>query len=253
MAGGTYAAGSATVEDIDGGTQSTKVIIFDLEGHVVCQGKEQLKPMYMPRPGVAEHPDDDLWDSIVAASRKALDRFTEDPASIIGMGLCTIRCCRACLKATGNLASPVQNWMDLRLASPYPFDDPQVRYVTTTSGYITHRFTGEFRDTAANYEGMWPIDKDTWQWSDDPQVLETYKTATRVMVQSDALIDKIIGDQAAGMYVPGIAGPDHASRAVPSSTVALSGDTVSAGSVSLRSWKRASMRFTIGVSSGMNT
>ncbi len=40
-----------------------------------------------------------------------------------------------------------------------------------------------------------------------------YNTATQVMVRSDALIDKIIGDQAAGMYVPGIAGPAHARRA----------------------------------------
>ena len=159
---------------IDGGTQSTKVNIFDLEGHVVCQGKQALKPMFMPRPGVAEHPDDDLWDSIVSASRQAMDKFTQDPAAIIGLGLCTIRCCRACLKQDGSLASPVLNWMDLRLASPHVFDDPQVRYVTTTSGYITHRFTGRFRDTAANHEGMWPIDKDTWQWSDDPRVLETY-------------------------------------------------------------------------------
>ena len=51
---------------LDGGTQSTKVIIFDLEGNVVCQGKQELNPMFMPRPGVAEHPDDDLWDSIIA-------------------------------------------------------------------------------------------------------------------------------------------------------------------------------------------
>lgn len=159
---------------LDGGTQSTKVIIFDLQGNIVCEGKEPLKPMYMPRVGVAEHPDDDLWDSIVAASQKALEKFPGEPASIVGMGLCTIRCCRACLKADGSLASPVQNWMDLRLANPYAFDDPHVRYVTTTSGYITHRFTGCFRDTAANYEGMWPIDKDTWQWSEDPQILETF-------------------------------------------------------------------------------
>jgi len=41
-----------------------------------------------------------------------------------------------------------------------------------------------------------------------------YKAATRVMVRSDALIDKIIGDQVAGMYVPGFAGPEHAKRAV---------------------------------------
>lgn len=41
-----------------------------------------------------------------------------------------------------------------------------------------------------------------------------YRTASQIMVQSDALIDKIIGDQAAGMYAPGIAGPDHALRAI---------------------------------------
>ncbi len=41
-----------------------------------------------------------------------------------------------------------------------------------------------------------------------------YKAATRVMVRSDALIDKIIGDQVAGMYVPGFAGHEHAKRAV---------------------------------------
>lgn len=41
-----------------------------------------------------------------------------------------------------------------------------------------------------------------------------YKTATKVMVNSDALIDKIIGDQVAGMYVPGFAGQEHARRAI---------------------------------------
>jgi adenylate cyclase len=41
-----------------------------------------------------------------------------------------------------------------------------------------------------------------------------YSTATQVMVNSDALIDKIIGDQVAGMYVPGFAGKEHARRAI---------------------------------------
>lgn len=159
---------------LDGGTQSSKVVIFDLEGNVVCQGKKDLQPMHMPKPGVAEHPGDDLWDSIVAASREAMARFPEDSNSILGIGLCTIRCCRACLKADGRLASPVLSWMDLRLARPYEHQDPQVRYVTTTSGYITHRFTGQFKDTAANYEGMWPIDKETWQWSEDPDVIKAF-------------------------------------------------------------------------------
>jgi len=41
-----------------------------------------------------------------------------------------------------------------------------------------------------------------------------YNTATQVMVRSDALIDKIIGDQVSAMYVPGNAGQAHARRAL---------------------------------------
>jgi adenylate cyclase len=41
-----------------------------------------------------------------------------------------------------------------------------------------------------------------------------YTVATHIMVHTDALIDKIIGDQVAGMYVPGFAGAEHAARAI---------------------------------------
>jgi xylulokinase len=40
--------------------------------------------------------------------------------------------------------------------------------VTTSSGYITHRLTGQFRDSAANARGLWPVDVGTIDWSDDP-------------------------------------------------------------------------------------
>ncbi len=41
-----------------------------------------------------------------------------------------------------------------------------------------------------------------------------YRASSQVLVHSDALIDKIIGDQVAGMYVPGIAGATHARKAI---------------------------------------
>jgi len=41
-----------------------------------------------------------------------------------------------------------------------------------------------------------------------------YNVATRIMVNSDALIDKIIGDQVAAMYVPSFAGQNHAQKAL---------------------------------------
>ena len=48
-----------------------------------------------------------------------------------------------------------------------------------------------------------------------------YRAATEVMVKTDALIDKIIGDQIAGMYVPGFAGPEHARRAIEAAQLIL--------------------------------
>ncbi|PAB60189.1 FGGY-family carbohydrate kinase [Anaeromicrobium sediminis] len=152
---------------VDGGSQSSKVVIFDLEGNIICEGKEPLKPMSLPEPGIVEHPEDDLWDSIVVASKKAMDSFTGEVEDIIGMGLCTIRFCRVLLKEDGTLAQPAMSWMDRRVSRPYEHVNPSVKYVTTTSGYITHRFSGEFNDTAANYQGMWPMNTDTWQWIED--------------------------------------------------------------------------------------
>ena len=98
--------------------------------------------MEHPEPGYAVHPDDDLWESIVAASREVMTQFPGDPADILGVGLCTIRCCKAFLKADGTLLEPVMSWMDTRAYQPCDPDDPELAYATTSSGYMTHRFTG---------------------------------------------------------------------------------------------------------------
>ncbi|MGW0893878.1 FGGY-family carbohydrate kinase [Saccharopolyspora sp. NPDC002578] len=154
---------------IDNGSQSTKVTIFDEHGAVVSHGRQALRPSRTPRPGVVEHPDDDLWSSIGAACRAAMAGFPGDPREIAGVGLCTIRFCRALLRADGSLARPVLSWMDERVSRPYEHEDDSVAWATTSSGYLAHRLTGKFRDTAANYQGVWPIDTDTWQWDSSAQ------------------------------------------------------------------------------------
>jgi len=169
---------------VDGGTQSSKVVVYDARGDVVCEGRQALRPMSRPRHGVAVHPDDDLWTSIAAASRQALDGFPGDRRELAGVGLCTIRCCKAFLKADGSLLEPVISWMDDRAYQPYVPDDPAVAYATTSSGYLTHRFTGERRDSAANNILLqWPIDTDTWQWSDDPALLEEFNLSREMLFE----------------------------------------------------------------------
>ena len=153
---------------IDNGSQSTKVTIFDARGRAVASARRRLEPYDTSVPGRAVHPGDDIWDSIQQACRAAMAEFPGHPADIAAVGLCTIRFCRALLAADGTLTEPVLSWMDQRVSRPYEPASPLTRYVTTSSGYITHRLTGQFTDTAANYQGVWPIDQDTATWSSDP-------------------------------------------------------------------------------------
>lgn len=41
-----------------------------------------------------------------------------------------------------------------------------------------------------------------------------YVSSTEVLTRSDALIERLVGDQVIGLYIPGFAGPDHAGKAV---------------------------------------
>jgi len=191
---------------VDCGTQSAKVVVYDRRGRAVASGRQVLRPMSRPHPGVAVHPDDDLWDSIAAASRQAMAEFDGDPGEIVGVGLCTIRCCKTFLAADGSLIEPVIDWMDDRAYQPYVPDDPELAYATTSSGYVGHRFTGRLCDTAANNVLLqWPIDTDTWQWSDDPELYGHFGVTREMMVDlvmPGDVIGPVSADAAAATGIP---------------------------------------------------
>ena len=173
---------------VDVGTQSAKVIIIDLEGNIVCEGSQALRKMDIPAPQLAEHPDDDLWDALKIAFYRVMTRFNDEIKGnvhdILSMGICIIRCCRVLLKENGELAYPVIDWMDKRLNTPYEYKPAygNVRYVTTTSGYITHRLTGEFKDTCANYIGWWAMDDDTLDWSTNEDLIKECNVPRKMLL-----------------------------------------------------------------------
>ena len=41
-----------------------------------------------------------------------------------------------------------------------------------------------------------------------------YSVASRVLIQTDAMVDRLMGDEAIGLYIPGFAGPEHPRRAI---------------------------------------
>ncbi|NKE61728.1 sugar kinase [Lentzea sp. PSKA42] len=181
---------------IDNGSQSTKVSIVDEVGRVHASAQRPLRPYVHPLPGHVVHPDDDVWDSIAEACTEAMQRFTGAPGEIAGVGLCTIRFCRALLNENGLLAEPMLSWMDDRLAQPQRADETN-RFVSTSSGYVTFRLTGERRDTAGNYEGMWPIDHETWRWPDvSPSYVDTGMRREQLfdLVDPGALLGNVTGE-----------------------------------------------------------
>jgi adenylate cyclase len=48
-----------------------------------------------------------------------------------------------------------------------------------------------------------------------------YVVATDVLVRTDALVDRLIGDEVIGLFIPGFAGPEHARRAIEAAKALL--------------------------------
>ena len=160
---------------VDNGSQSTKVVIYDLEGNAVAEGRQVLRASRSPaarrrrasrrRPvgfdrrrqpaGAGELP-----------GRPARDHRRRSLHHPLLQGV----------PASRRLARAAGHELDGHPRLPAVHAGRSaVAYATTSSGYITHRFTGEFKDTAANNILLqWPIDTDTWQWSSDPALLQQF-------------------------------------------------------------------------------
>lgn len=41
-----------------------------------------------------------------------------------------------------------------------------------------------------------------------------YTVASHVMIQTDAMVDRLMGDEAIGLYIPGFTGPEHSRKAI---------------------------------------
>ena len=156
---------------IDGGSQGAKVSIVDGAGRVQAAARVPLQPYELGPGGRAVHPGDDLWETVAQACRAALASFAGQRHDIAAVGLCGIRSCRVLIGADGRLTEPALSWMDERVSQPVGELDPDVATVASAGGYLTIRLTGNRRDSAANYDGIWPIDIERRQWSSDPALL----------------------------------------------------------------------------------
>lgn len=183
---------------IDAGTQSVRAALVDLEGNLHHLVKTPLPAYSSPRPGWAEIDADAHWHALADTVRRTL---SEHRGAIDAVALTTQRTTVVNVDRDGNPLRPGILWLDSRkadarkvlprVAAPalgalglYRF----VEYVTQISrsnwlrqhqpevwrkthkflflsGFLTHRLTGEFRDSAGSVVGPIAFDVKKLDWA----------------------------------------------------------------------------------------
>jgi len=199
--GGAAAPGDELLLALDVGTQSVRAALVDLRGEVVAIVKTPIEPYFSEHPGWAEQHPEVWWDAATRSIRELLDRCGPARGRIAAAALGSQRGTYVNLDREGRPLRPAIVWLDqrkastgglipsaavplLRAARVWPFVEYVTRYCRSNwirqnepetwrrthkflclSGYLTHRLTGEFRDSSANIVGTMPIDVKRGRWA----------------------------------------------------------------------------------------
>ncbi len=99
---------------IDQGTTSTRCMIFNYQGEVVCFDQKEHEQIY-PKPGWVEHSPEEIWERTVAVMRTALREGNIDPKDIAAVGITNQR--ETAVVWDKNTGQPYYNaivWQDTR-------------------------------------------------------------------------------------------------------------------------------------------
>ena len=78
------------VAAIDQGTTSTRFIIFDRLGQIICSNQQEHQQIY-PQPGWVEHNPEEIWQRTQSAIKNALEIGNIDPKNIAALGIANQR------------------------------------------------------------------------------------------------------------------------------------------------------------------
>ncbi len=74
------------VAAIDQGTTSTRCMIFDYSGQVICFDQKEHQQIY-PRPGWVEHDPEEIWERTQSVIRAALQKGELQPSDLAAVGI----------------------------------------------------------------------------------------------------------------------------------------------------------------------
>jgi sugar (pentulose or hexulose) kinase len=98
---------------VDGGTESLRAGVFDLEGRPRAFASSAYATNY-PQPGWAEQNPDDWWRALGRAVRRAVHEAKVRPEEVAALSVDTTCCSVVALDAAGTPLRPALLWMDVR-------------------------------------------------------------------------------------------------------------------------------------------
>ncbi|MCF8111516.1 MAG: FGGY-family carbohydrate kinase [Desulfobacteraceae bacterium] len=188
---------------IDNGTQSLKVMVFDLSGSMQAIVRIPFEPYYSKHPGWAEQDPELYWNTLCRACQKLWSDKKVDSKRIAGLSLTTQRGTVVNIGKDGKPLRPAISWLDQRKTSglasvggmwgilfaltglrstvAYLQQEAEANWIRThqpeiwdkthkyllLSGYLTYKLTGEFTDSVGCQVGYIPFDYKRLSWSKD--------------------------------------------------------------------------------------
>ncbi|HOX40454.1 MAG TPA: FGGY-family carbohydrate kinase [Candidatus Brocadiia bacterium] len=186
---------------IDAGTQSVRAGLVDQGGRIHHLVKTSITPYFSAQPGWAEQEPEYYWRMLCETCRKVLAAGDLPRERIAAVAVTTQRLTMINVDRDGNPLRPAIVWLDQRKADSakvlpaYAFpilsalrlrqfieyateycrsnwirqNQPEIWAKTHKflflSGYLTHKLTGEFRDSAGNIVGTIPFDVKRFDWA----------------------------------------------------------------------------------------
>jgi len=220
---------------IDNGTQSIRALIFDLKGNLVAKSRIELDAYFSNNPGWAEQNADYFWQMLAQCCQQLWQQsevvehgYRE---KIIAVTVTTQRGTVVNLDKNNNPLRPAILWLDQRLcqqnkAMPWYWrlafaaigqskvidyfrrksqanwleqNEPSVWQNTEKylllSGFLTHKLTGQFKDSVGSIVGYLPFDykKQNWagRWDWKWQALPVKRSMLPNLVKPGEVLGKI--------------------------------------------------------------
>lgn len=230
---------------IDFGTQSVRVSIFDKEGTPLAQAKEKYNPAYFSKlPNYAEQDPDVYFKALCDCSKKVVSENPDLVKRVAGVSLTCFRDSAVLLDKDDKIIRPMILWLDQRMAEckkPLPLfsrflfrlvgmtnainfnrkrsvanwireNEPEnwkrVDKFLPISTYFIWRLTGNFKDSASNCVGHYPIDFKKKQWYRNPmkhlkgQVFGIERSMLPEIVEEGKILGKVTKEAAALTGLP---------------------------------------------------